>query len=240
MKSFASLFALTLAVPAVAGQEPPPGEGPRGSSQEVRYDAVGYAAVGSGTGVSAVTAAIEAGGFAEVTAIDTGRTIVVTVEPGEAVPDRVAALSPDAVAALGATGGKIAVRIRKVTVSPQDVALLRAGSPASRRADAPPVLLAALRRKLGALPIAAVPAPAPRPAPAGPAPVRPAPGAAGFYVQVAALSDRARAAALAASVGGFVASSSAPYRVRIGPFADRARADAAARGRPGAHVLRLP
>ncbi|MES2338460.1 MAG: SPOR domain-containing protein [Pseudomonadota bacterium] len=263
MKSRADLALLLLvaATPASA-QEPPAGDGPRGSSQaqpgEIRYDRVGYAEIGDAAGMTAVSSDIAAGSYAEVTAIDSGRTIVVAVTSGAVPSGRLVALSGAAAAALGLSGDSPAVRVRKVTVTPQDMALLREGQAASSRVDAPPVLLTALRRKLPALqtavasqpdappklrtaaPAARAPVATPKPAPAEPAVVT-----SGYVVQVAALSSAARAAVVARAVGGTVVAGPPVWRVRMGPYPDaataaRAKADAARKGYAGGQISRIP
>lgn len=52
----------------------------------------------------------------------------------------------------------------------------------------------------------------------------------GYVVQLAALSSRAKADALAKSVDGFVMPVGALFRVRTGPFQTQAAAHAALRG----------
>lgn len=254
MKSLASLLLLSLAVAAPAlAQEPPPGDGPRGTSGaggEARYDAVGYAGAAEIGGISAVSGVLPAGSHAEVTALDTGRTIVVAVVAGTPPPGRIAALSADAANALGASGDSTAIRIRAVTPSPQDIVQLRSGGVASFRADAPPALLAALRKMLPAPTRAAViPAPKPPVARPKPAPVaRPQVATAatsGFVVQVAALSSAARAKSVADATGGTVVAGPPVWRVRLGPFSDaasaaRARDMAARTGYPGGQIIRIP
>ncbi|MCW1428465.1 SPOR domain-containing protein [Novosphingobium sp. JCM 18896] len=80
---------------------------------------------------------------------------------------------------------------------------------------------------------AAPPTPAPTPAPAASAPAAPrpiasAPAASGsLVVQVAALSARDRAAALANKLGGSVSPAGRFFRVRMGPFTTRGQAEAA-------------
>jgi rare lipoprotein A len=64
-----------------------------------------------------------------------------------------------------------------------------------------------------------------------------------YYVQVATLSSRDRAAALAKSLGGTSAPFKSLWRVRTGPFSDaksaaQARDAAAARGYGDARVVR--
>ncbi|WP_294089075.1 septal ring lytic transglycosylase RlpA family protein [Sphingomonas sp.] len=257
------LFGLALASPALA-QEPPPGAGPRGTSQDFgaqRYDAVGYAswygdemagqptASGQPFNPDAIIAAhptLALGSFAEVTALDTGRTILVMIaDRGPNMPGRLIDLSRGAARLLGNDrAGLLPVRVRAVEPPAADQTALRAGTPGSARLDSPPAVLVALRKKLGTPPVAAVSPPPPRPAAGRPAPVAPRPAAAtgSLFVQVAAFSARARAEALAGSLGGTVTAANGLYRVRLGPFADRttaerARADAAGRGYGDARLI---
>lgn len=273
MKSQTSLFLLLLAAsgasaaqrleelpPAGSGQgAPPPSSAPQGSSQlrpgEARFDRVGRITVAEGEGTFALSGELAAGSFAEVTALDTGRTILVQVR-GEG--SGLVALSPAAATQLG-IAGNAPVRIRRVTVTPQDTALLSAGRAAPTRADAPQALLVGLRRMLAeqqpapaavkpAQPVGVKPQPA-RPKPAKPQPVKaepvatqpvkaeipppkvqpaPRPAARGnLIVQVAALSNAQRARVLADQLGGSVRSAGNIHRVQLGPFADRAAAERA-------------
>lgn len=242
--------------PVVAEDGPPPSAGPQGSSQlrpgEARYDRVGLAGYAEGQGVFALSDELAAGSFAEVTALDSGKTILVQVrgEGGGLIE-----LSGGAAAQLGLSGNP-PVRVRRVTVTPQDSALLSSGQAAPPRADAPQALLVGLRRKLAEqMPAVAKPAgsprPGPRPAKAQPAkaplaaPARPSRASAGLFVQIAALSNAQRARALADRLGGTVRSAGDFHRVQLGPFAsraaaDRARADAAKRGYGDARVISIP
>jgi rare lipoprotein A len=253
---------------------PPEGSGPRGTSGEQRYDAVGFAGVGDGTGdphaITASTDAVAQGSYVELTALDSGKTIVALVS-GRGTGGGVVGLSPGAAQLLGVDGGSTGVRVRAVTPTPQDQVALRAGRSAASRLDAPASLLTALRKRLPAgapargtqrpQPVARpmtqpgasyapprdtapIPEPAPRPAPSYAAQrTAPAPAAAGWYVQVAALSSLQRAQALAASLGGGrVVSSGGIHRVQIGPYrsaatAAQARDDAARRGYGGARIV---
>jgi len=278
MKSQTSLVLLLLAG-ASAAQEPPragadygappPSSAPQGSSQlrpgEARFDRVGRIALAEGEGTFALSGELAAGSFAEVTALDTGRTILVQVREGNGL----VALSSAAAAQLGAAANA-PVRIRRVTVTPQDTALLSAGQAAPTRADAPQALLVGLRRMLteqapaATKPVPAVTRPTPtraaatppakpapgkaqpvKIAPAQPAP-KPAPAARGnLIVQVAALSNAQRARALADQLGGSVRSAGNIHRIQLGPFADRAaaeraRADAAKRGYGDARIITTP
>lgn len=233
---------------------PPASEGPSGSSRlragEFRYDETGYAGVRAVEGGGAADAASVAvhrslppGTALEVTSLDTGRTILVLVT-GQLPPgaDHAIDLSTGAATQLGyAPGQRVPVRLRAVTPPGPDMAALRAGTAPSPRADAPPVLLTALRKRL---PDAPAPVPErtttpPRVRPAAPAPERrptiaserrPAVAAGRYLVQIAALSNARNAQALARSMGGFVRQGGGLHRVQLGPFATQAQAEAA-RGR---------
>lgn len=233
--------------------------GPRGTSgthDAAHYDEVGYAtwygeeaggnATASGApfdpnGITAAHRTLPLGSYAEVTALATGRTILVLInDRGPQPEDRLIDLSRGAAALLGTGADPMApVRVRSTVPSPADVTALAAGRAATARLDAPPAILAALRRRLPDRrdPIVAPVSPPPRPT-AAPSPkqtvrpVEPAPSANVRYtVQVAAFSTEARARALAKPLGGSVQPTGGVYRVRLGPFADAA---AAARARDGA------
>lgn len=230
--------------------------GPSGSSQpgpgETRYDEIGYAGIRpvSGGGamdqaVVAVHRSLPANSYVEVTALDSGRTVLVLVTGTDPSANHPIDLSAGAARLLGASGDMVPVRIRSVNPPAMDKAALQAGRPAGERADAPQVLLAALRKHLPAQPSYASAAPsydspAYRPPASGytprPAPMRSAtPAARGrFVVQVAALSSAGRAQALAQSMGGFVKPGGGLYRVQLGPFATAGEAEAARRRAAGA------
>lgn len=254
--------------PLTAGEgAPPPSAGPQGSSQlrpgEARFDRVGRTTLAEGEGTFALSGELAAGSFVEVTALDTGRTILVQVRgDGRGL----IALSAAAAGQLG-LADNAPVRVRRVTVTPQDSALLAAGRATATRADAPQALLVGLRRMLAEqapVPVMAAVKPARTPAskPVRTPPVkqqpakvepartqaapRPAPAVrGGLVVQVAALSNAQRARALADQLGGSVRSAGNIHRVQLGPFADRtsaerARADAAKRGYADARVISAP
>ncbi|MEP9360509.1 SPOR domain-containing protein [Sphingomonas sp. KR3-1] len=238
--------------------------GPAGSSQPApgetpRYDEIGYAGIrpvsGGGAADQAVVAihrSLPANSYVEVTSLETGKTILVLVtgslEPGA---DHPIDLSAGAARLLGANGDTLGVRIRSVNPPAMDKSALQAGHAASDRADAPPVLLTALRKHLPVTPGYANAAPrgpsyaapvyspprtvAPRPAPVRSAPVAARPVANGkFVVQIAALSNASRAQALAQSMGGSVKPGGGLYRVQLGPFATAGEAEAARRRAAGA------
>ncbi len=161
---------------------PPPSSPPQGSSQlrpgEARFDRVGRITVAEGEGTFALSGELAVGSFAEVTALDTGRTILVQVR---AEGSGLVALSQAAATQLG-VAANAPVRIRRVTVTPQDTALLSAGRAAPTRADAPQALLLGLRRMLAdqqptPVQVAATPSQptTARPQPAKPKPVKPKP-----------------------------------------------------------------
>ncbi|UVO49241.1 septal ring lytic transglycosylase RlpA family protein [Sphingomonas sp. SUN019] len=244
-------------LPPEAGQVDGP-SGTAGAGAESRYDEVGLAtwygeelsgsltASGAPFRPTAITAAhrtLPLGSHAEVTALDTGRTILVLInDRGPGRRDRLIDLSRGAAELLGTgTNPKAPVRIRTVTATPEDAAAISAGRAATSRLATPPALLTALRRKLNG---SDMPAPPPQqrasatktspPPPPRPAPrIEPAkPAREGHYlVQVAAFSTEARARALAKRLDGRVEGAGGVWRVRLGPFTDAA---AARRARDGA------
>lgn len=174
--------------------------------------------------------------YVEVTALDTGRTILVRInDRGPFANDRLIDLSEGAARQLGlGPQGVTGVRVRRVNPPEQEKSVLRQGLTAAERIETPGPLLKVLRDKLAKQlrPAAVAQRPAPmagRPMPVetpsatsdgrfiregGNAParkpvqVRPQPAASGDYVaQIAAFSTRSRADALARKVGGSVAAS---------------------------------
>jgi rare lipoprotein A len=237
--------------------------GPHGTSQlqpgDGRYDAVGYAAVRPlGAAALAASPNLPAESYAEVTALDSGRTILVRITETSEVPGAIAAISEGAASQLGVPAGRpLAVRIRAVRPSAEDQAALRSAGAAQPRIDSPPALLRALRLQLPPQPVASEPLPPPPPAqpdpivdviphpvtsvaaPAKPRsvakPAAPKPVQGRYLVQVAALSSPERAQALAQKLRGFVKAGGGLYRVQLGPFAteaaaERARAEAVRAG----------
>lgn len=275
---------------AVSGQVPtaevplPPevgsASGPAGTSGmgNARYDQVGMAGLLIDAGVQtpvpttdasptgpivAAHARLRPGSVAEVTALDSGRTILVLIDrESEPSPRSLEiALSPAAAALLGiAARDNAPVRVRGVVASASDLVALNAGRPAARRLDTPPAVLTALRQQVQPAPPplrapasnrvasatrTAAPAttPAPEPSRTSSATLQPAQGK--YLVQVAALSDRARARSLAETLKGYVESTAQLHRVRLGPFADRdsaqrARDAAQRRGYGDATILTQP
>lgn len=251
-------IALTFALFAAAGtahaQEADPTQGsaaPHGTSQlepgEGRYDVVGYATIQAmGDAALAVSPGLAPETYVEVTALDSGRTILVRIAATADMPGFVAALSEGAARQLGLAGeAPVAVRIRAVRPSTEDQAALRSAGAAQPRIDSPPALLRALRLQLP--PQSNTSAPLPPPPPAQPDPIvdvipQPVPRAAPlakprhtspkaaqgrYLVQVAALSSLQRAQALAQKLHGFVKAGGGLYRVQLGPFATEAAAEQA-------------
>jgi rare lipoprotein A len=254
---------------------PPSSDGPRATSGlgEWRYDEVGYATwygnelaggrTASGApfdpkGFTAAHRTLPLGSYAEVTALDTGRTILVQInDRGPRQGNLLIDLSQGAARTLG-INGRGAVRIRAVNASPSDLAALRAGEPGVPRLDTPPALLAGLRQRLsGARPsidepprtqlrpplVRIPPEPQATKTPTKKPPLPAAPATGGFYVQVAAFSSQPRATALARSLGGQAVPAGSVWRVRMGPYssknqASQARDAAAARGYGDARVVR--
>jgi len=127
----------------------------------MNYDAVGYAAADTGSGVTGAHHTLPLPSYVEVTSLETGRTILVRLERrGPMSGDAVVALSPAAFAQLGAGAGT-PVRVRRVNPPEEDRAALRAGRGAPQRMDTPASLVAVLKRKLsgeGAATLASTPA----------------------------------------------------------------------------------
>lgn len=215
------------------------------------YDEVGYASfygrelAGQATangeifnpeGASAAHKTLPMPSYVEVTALDTGRTILVRInDRGPFANDRLIDLSEGAARQLGlGPQGVTGVRVRRVNPPEQEKSVLRQGMTAAERIETPGPLLKVLRDKLAKQPrpsaVAQRPAPmAGRPMPVetpsatsdgrfiregGNAPARkpvqarPQQAASGDYVaQIAAFSTRSRADALARKVGGSVAAS---------------------------------
>ncbi|MGO4166832.1 SPOR domain-containing protein [Novosphingobium sp. YAF33] len=117
---------------------------------QLNYDAVGYAQVGDGTGVTAAHKTLPLPSYVEVTALGSGRTILVRLERrGPMTNDALLELAPEAAAQLGlASGARSAVRVRRVNPPEVERAALRSGTPVPARMETPEGLLKVLRRKL--------------------------------------------------------------------------------------------
>lgn len=148
----------------------------------MNYDAVGYAGEDGGEGISGAHRTLPLPSYVEVTALDSGKTILVRLERrGPMSGKMLLDLSPAAWAQLGlAPGSQAPVRVRRVNPIEPERALLRQGEQAPARMDTPPGLLTALRRKLGTatgvtLAPTATPAPVATPHPVSPPAMAPGP-----------------------------------------------------------------
>ncbi|MFT4026277.1 MAG: SPOR domain-containing protein [Novosphingobium sp.] len=136
-------------------------------ADKMNVDQVGYAYAGTegGSAVSAAHRTLPLPSYAEVTSLDTGKTILVRIERrGPMSGDGLIELSPGAVAQLGANAsGKTPVRVRRVNPPEIERAALRSGTRAPERMETPKSLVAVLLRKLN--PAAPVAAPIPESTP---------------------------------------------------------------------------
>jgi rare lipoprotein A len=105
-------------------------------------------------GISAAHPTLPLPSYVEVTALDTGRTILLRVnDRGPFARGRIIDLSRGAAQLLGVrVQGHAAVRVRLVDPDERDRDRLRHGKPARARADATPATLAALRARLASPP----------------------------------------------------------------------------------------
>lgn len=120
-------------------------------ADQLNYDAVGFAGVADGlSGVAAAHKTLPLPSYAEVTALDSGRTILVRiVERGPRDNETLVALSPAAATQLGlAPGARSPVRVRRVNPPEIERAAIRSGGTAPMRMETPDSLLKVLRRKL--------------------------------------------------------------------------------------------
>ena len=176
---------------------------------------------------AAITAAhrsLPLGSYAEVTSLDTGRSIVVLInDRGPGRRDRIIDLSRGAAQQLGFGGRSVArVRVRAYAPTQLEAAALLAGRPAPIRDPGERMVRAASDDRL----VRAMPVldPSRR-----------------YQLQVASFSNAARARALAQALDADVVTTGSLYRVRIGPLAardvQRARDAVAARGYGDAQIL---
>ena len=158
--------------------------------------------------------------YVEVTALDSGRTILVRInDRGPFHSNRIIDLSLGAARQLGITGkGARQVRVRRVEPSQRDRMVLRQGQPVTVRGGRgePQRAVAAAQIPVGAGP---------------------------FFLQIASFSSEQRARILAEKLDADVSSIAGTWRVRLGPYksADKALvalAPLAARGYPDAVITR--
>jgi len=143
----------------------------------LNYDAVGYAALDHGAGVTAAHRTLPLPSYAEVTSLESGKTILVRIERrGPMTGKSLLSLSTGAAAQLGASDGA-AIRVRRVNPPEAERAELRAGRAAPDRIATPKSLVEVLRRKLPSTGVTTLAAASPTPKPSTARPV-PAPSAA--------------------------------------------------------------
>jgi len=123
-------------------------------SDTLNYDEVGYlAAEGQGMGYTGAHHTLPVPSYAEVTSLESGRTILVRLERrGPMESTHLVALAPAAMEQLGAMPGT-PVRVRRTNPPEVQRAQLRAGGPAPLRMDTPSALVKVLRRKLPVAPV---------------------------------------------------------------------------------------
>ncbi len=196
-------------------------------ADETAYDAVGYAswygsdhegkptARGEAFRSSTISAAhrtLPLPSYVEVTALATGRTILVRInDRGPIRPGRIIDLSEGAARQLGVRDiGVAAVRVRRVEPDERERVLLRSGRSAAERPAPTPAALARLRARLDNPAPLTLPAYTP---------------SAGYLVQVASFSSPDNAARLVGRLGGTVTQTAAGYwQVLLGPYSDEREA----------------
>ncbi|MHA4837231.1 septal ring lytic transglycosylase RlpA family protein [Sphingopyxis sp. MSC1_008] len=185
-------------------------------------------------GISAAHKTLPLPSYVEVTALDTGRTILVRVnDRGPMVSDRLIDLSRGAAEQLGLTDSVAAVRVRRTNPPAAERAQLRSGKPVRERIATPGSLLAILRSKAKALPVpkaatAATPVAAQPAAPIASGKAKP--GDDRFVVEGPGTTKPAIKPAPTAKPAATVAGK---YAVQVGAFSSETRANAAAKSVDG-------
>lgn len=171
--------------------------------------------------------------YVEVTALDTGRTVLVRVnDRGPFVANRIIDLSRRAAEQLGITRQGVArVRVKRVYPGEIDRLALRTGQAASERPLQSATMLASLDSRFRVW-LAAQSKSVPAAAPLQSAPLPASPGFSasaigGYFVQVGTYGDRSRADSLASALGASIDAAGNVYRVRLGPYFDEGMALAA-------------
>ncbi|WP_235211901.1 septal ring lytic transglycosylase RlpA family protein [Sphingopyxis sp. LC81] len=221
------------------------------------YDDVGYASwygeelAGQPTangetfdpaGISAAHKTLPLPSYVEVTALDTGRTILVRVnDRGPMAGDRLIDLSRGAAEQLGLTDGVAAVRVRRTNPPAAERAQLRSGKPVPERIATPESLLSILRSKAKALPVPKNAVAAATPVVAQPAaPIasgKAKPGDDRFVVEGPGAAKPAPKPAPAATATKPAAPVAGKYAIQVAAFSSETRANAAAKSVSG-HVTK--
>ncbi len=200
----------------------------------MNYDAVGHAVVGAegGTTISAAHRTLPLPSYIEVTALGSGKTVLVRVERrGPMSGPGLIELSPGAAAQLGIVGQpSVAVRVRRVNPVETDRAALRSGQAASPRMDTPKSLLAVLQRKLDAQEGVITREPAAEPVPVvATLPPKPETKPKPEPKPQPKVKSTVVAAPSPAPVPAAVASAKGKFLVQVGVYASKANADTAVR-----------
>jgi rare lipoprotein A len=213
------------------------------------YDDVGYAswygeelagrptATGEPFDPDAITAAhktLPLPSYVEVTALDTGRTILVRVnDRGPMANDRLIDLSRGAAQQLGLNGGLAAVRVRRTNPPAAEKLQLRSGKPVAERLATPDTLLVLLRGKLAGQPVPTGVAAATA---SKSTPSAPAPGGDRFIVEgpgaakpAAIKTPTPKPAAAPAKPKPAPAAATGSYVVQVAAFSGETRAKSAAK-----------
>ncbi|MGK2910694.1 MAG: septal ring lytic transglycosylase RlpA family protein [Sphingobium sp.] len=163
------------------------------------------------SGISAAHRTLPLPSYVEVTALTTGRTILVRInDRGPFAQAREIDLSRGAAEQLGVLGGgAVPIRVRRVEPPEAERAVLRSGRRVAERAPVRGSELAALRSAAGAPLFATA---------AKPQRIAALPENGLYLVQIASFAARDRAEALAARVGARAIWSGALWRVGFGPY----------------------
>ena len=210
----------------------------------MNYDVVGHAAASSegGDAITASHRTLPLPSYAEITALDTGRTILVRLERrGPMTGNLLTELSPGAAVQLGIAGqARAPVRVRRVNPPEPERSALRCGRPAPARMETPPSLRAVLMRRLEQQgPGVQVSRPGPMLTPDKLPPIPQA--VPGSRAEVQTLPPAPKPAALAPApkvqkAAAETPQTKGPWAVQVGAFSSQARAEAAAKS-IGAQVL---
>lgn len=252
--------------PAVApvGDATPPadmpaGAGPSGTSRTAsatRFDEVGYASIaptGKDGDIQALGPSLPASGFAEITDLATGKTILAKVSGRPTVASGyLVDLSAGAAQLLGLGGKSSAqVRVRQVEPIAADQVALEQGRPAAPRLDAPPILLTGLRAQMAQVPSPGAAESAVAPPPSSKPPVKAAvakkpatspakPGVSYPPPGTPAVDAKTKAPVVSAKTAPPPAAkpvAAGKYQVRVGAFASEANAKSLA-AKLGGHTAR--
>ncbi|MDO9369116.1 MAG: septal ring lytic transglycosylase RlpA family protein [Sphingopyxis sp.] len=206
-------------------------------------------------GISAAHKTLPLPSYVEVTALDTGRTILVRVnDRGPMVGDRLIDLSRGAAEQLGIEGGVAAVRVRRTNPPLSERAQLRAGQPVPERIATPDSLLTILRGKAKVLPVpkgavaVASPVAAQPAAPIASGKARPGddrfivegPGAAKPATKIAPTAKVAPAKPAPAAAKPAQITIGGKYVVQVAAFSSESRANAAAKSVGGTVIKAGP